>query len=134
MFCESNNLFSLAVVIVSMININNWPYLGINNFQLMNQICRCFHGNLCGVTWTEEIAQGLHCVTGNCTESSEIKVLFFGRADSSTTTFGDRLLIMTRSDGKLTAEMRYKSDPRQEYQKKKKMIAPSNFPTVPGHN
>ncbi len=29
---------SLAVVIVSLININNWPYLGINNFQLMNQI------------------------------------------------------------------------------------------------
>ncbi len=30
--------YSLAVVIVSLININNWPYIGINNFQLMNQI------------------------------------------------------------------------------------------------
>ncbi len=30
--------FSLAVMIVSLININNWPYLGINNFQLMHQI------------------------------------------------------------------------------------------------
>ncbi len=30
--------FSLALVIVSLININNWPYMGINNFQLMNQI------------------------------------------------------------------------------------------------
>ncbi len=29
---------SLALVIVSLININNWPYIGINNFQLMNQI------------------------------------------------------------------------------------------------
>ncbi len=28
---------SLALVIVSLININNWPYLGINNFQLMKQ-------------------------------------------------------------------------------------------------
>ena len=31
-------LFSLALVIVSLINMNNWPYIGINNFQLMHQI------------------------------------------------------------------------------------------------
>ncbi len=31
---------SLAVVIVMLIDINNWPYLGINNFQLMNQISK----------------------------------------------------------------------------------------------
>ncbi len=29
---------SLALVIVSLININNWPYIGIDNFQLINQI------------------------------------------------------------------------------------------------
>ncbi len=28
---------SLSVIIVSLININNWPYLRINNFQLMDQ-------------------------------------------------------------------------------------------------
>ncbi len=30
-------LGSLSVVIVSLIDINNWPYLRINNFQLMDQ-------------------------------------------------------------------------------------------------
>ncbi len=91
-----DNVLSLAVVIVSLININNWHYLGINNFQLMNQIrtlasqriswpdiswpirlgkgpslCRCFHGNLCGVPCTEEIAQGLHCTSKNGMKTPE---------------------------------------------------------------
>ncbi len=35
---EGKSQISLALVIVSLININNWPYIGINNFQLMNKI------------------------------------------------------------------------------------------------